>query len=89
MHDDWTFEDRERLMAEAMDRGDQDMIERLLVSDHFEPSLGAPGGLSELINVTREEKAEERERVRRLYAQRAAIKACWASIDRERSNGYR
>lgn len=78
MRDDWTFEDRERLLAEAFAAQDEELLARIWWGDNFEPSLGFEGGLMALICTTRQEKAAERKRVKALYAERAAIKAKWA-----------
>lgn len=75
----WTFEDLDRLTREAIEAGDQELLGSIWYSDSFEPSLGAPGGLIELICDTPAKKAEERKRVAAIKAERAAIKARWAA----------
>ena len=77
----WTFEDRGRLIHEAAEAGDRDLLSRIFFSDHFEPSLGAPGGLGVLIFITPEEKRAERERIAKIKAERDAIKKRWAECE--------
>lgn len=77
----WTHEDRRRITAEAMAKGDKELLERCWFSDNFEPSLGMAGGLASLIIVTREEKREERKRVAAIKAERDAIKERWKAED--------
>ncbi len=77
MSDGWTLADLDRLTAEALQAGDEELLARIWMSDDFQPSLGFPGGLGEFFNDTPEKKAAERERVKALYAERAAIKAKW------------
>lgn len=85
MRDGWTFEHRSRLLSEAMREAvktkSDELLVRIYFSDNFEPSLGMDGGIAELINVTPEQKAEERKRVEGLYAERKAIIERWAKED--------
>lgn len=78
---EWTRSDADRLLKEALDAGDKELVGRVLWSDNFEPSLLTKGGLRSLLVVTPEEKRAEKIRVDGIRAEWAAIRARWQKED--------